>query len=212
MRDGYVDMWDNWSKKRRGFPAYDLWLEDYVDILDSNRNEMILDLGCGIGANTRYLLEKGYSVLSCDFSLEALKNIEMYFPTSKVKYLNMLETFPFADEAFSLAIADLSLHYFNHKDTVDILREIKRILKKDGILLARVASVRDYHFGAGKGKALEKNFYFEGDYEKRFFDEEDVKKYFEIIGDVTYEEKTMLRDEEEYQKPKILYQIRVKRS
>lgn len=127
-------------------------------------------------------------------------------------YLNMLEDFPIDDETYSLVIADLSLQYFNNKDTIHIMNEIKRILKTDGILLARVASVNDFNFGAGVGEELEKNFYFEGDYTKRFFDLEDVNKYFGIIGIVEAEETSMTRDEKEYLKPKVLYKVKVKKN
>ena len=124
----------------------------------------------------------------------------------------MLEDFPIDDETYSLVIADLSLQYFNNKDTIHIMNEIKRILKTDGILLARVASVNDFNFGAGVGEELEKNFYFEGDYTKRFFDLEDVNKYFGIIGIVEAEETSMTRDEKEYLKPKVLYKVKVKKN
>ena len=209
--DTYVKMLDNWSKKRYSIPIYDLWLDEYKDILDKNKDNEILDLGCGIGADTLYLIERGYSVLSCDFSKEALKSIEDNIPNSKTMYLNMLEKFPIDNDTYSLIIADLSLQYFNNQDTIHIMNEIKRILKTDGILLARVASVNDFNFGAGVGKELEKNFYFEGDYTKRFFDLEDVNKFFGIIGSVEAEETSMTRDEEEYSKPKILYKVKVKK-
>ena len=207
----YVKMWDNWSKKRYSIPVYYLWLDEYKDILDKNKDNDILDLGCGIGADTLYLIERGYSVLSCDFSKEALKSVEDNIPNSKTMYLNMLEKFPIDNDTYSLIIADLSLQYFNSQDTIHIMNEIKRILKTDGILLARVASVNDFNFGAGIGVELEKNFYFEGDYTKRFFDLEDVNKYFGIIGIIEAEETSMTRDEEEYSKPKILYKIKVKK-
>ena len=91
------------------------------------------------------------------------------------------------------------------------MNEIRRILKKNGILLSRVASVNDFNFGAGIGEELEKNFYFEGAYTKRFFDQEDVNKYFGIIGPLESFETSMTRNEEEYSKPKVLYQIKVKK-
>lgn len=209
MNNGYLEMWDNWSKKRAIVPVYDNWLDDYYDILTENKNTEILDLGCGIGADTLYLIERGFNVLSCDFSNEALKSISKNIPNSRTKYLDMLETFPFADESYSLIIADLSLHYFDNDTTIQIMSEIKRILKENGILLARVASVNDFNFGAGIGEQLEKNFYFEGDYTKRFFDQVDVNKYFGIIGEVKSFETSMIRNEEEYSKPKMLYQIKV---
>lgn len=124
----------------------------------------------------------------------------------------MLEKFPIDNDTYSLIIADLSLQYFNNQDTIHIMNEIKRILKIDGILLARVASVNDFNFGAGVGEELEKNFYFEGDYTKRFFDLEDVNRYFGIIGIVEAEETSMTRDEEEYLKPKMLYKVKVKKN
>ena len=204
-------MWDNWSKKRSSIPVYDLWLDEYKDILKKNKDNEILDLGCGIGADTLYLIERGYNVLSCDFSKEALKCVEDNIPNSKTMYLNMLEKFPIDNDTYSLIIADLSLQYFNSQDTIHIMNEIKRILKTDGILLARVASVNDFNFGVGVGEELEKNFYFEGDYTKRFFDLEDVNRYFGIIGSVEAEETSMTRDEDEYSKPKILYKVKVRK-
>lgn len=208
--NGFVEMWDNWSKKRSSIPAYDLWLDEYKDILEQNKKNTILDLGCGIGADTLYLLERGYDVLSCDFSNEALKSIRDNIPNSKTLYLDMMKDFPIEDNSYSLIIADLSLHYFDNATTIHIMNEIKRILKQDGILLARVASVNDFNFGAGVGQELEKNYYFEGDYTKRFFDLEDVNKYFGIIGSVETEETQMTRNEAEYSKPKMLYKIKVK--
>ena len=117
----------------------------------------ILDLGCGIEADTLYLLERGYNVLSCDFSVEALKSIENNIPNSKTLYLDMMKKFSIADKKYSLIIADLSLHYFNNETTIHIMKEIKRILKDSGVLLARVALVNDFNFGAGQGEKQDNN-------------------------------------------------------
>ncbi len=207
--NGFVKMWDNWSKRRSSVPVYDLWLDEYKEILESNKDNEILDLGCGIGADTLYLIERGYNVLSCDFSNEALKSIQDNIPNSKTLYLDMMKKFPIKDNTYSLIIADLSLHYFDNETTIHIMREIKRILNNNGILLSRVASVNDFNFGAGVGEELERNYYFEGDYTKRFFDFEDINKYFGIIGSVEAEKTQMTRNEDEYLKPKILYKVKV---
>lgn len=157
MNNGFVKMWDNWSKRRSSVPVYDLWLDEYKNILQENKDNEILDLGCGIGADTLYLLERGYNVLSCDFSVEALKSIENNIPNSKTLYLDMMKKFPIADKKYSLIIADLSLHYFNNETIIHIMKEIKRILKDGGVLLARVASVNDFNFGAGQGEKQDNN-------------------------------------------------------
>jgi len=130
----YLEMWDNWSRRRASVPVYDNWLDDYREILLENKNTEILDLGCGIGADTLYLIERGYNVLSCDFSNEALKSIRKNILNSKTKYLDMFDRFPFSDKSYSVIIADLSLHYFDNDTTLHIMKEIKRVLKNNGIL------------------------------------------------------------------------------
>ncbi len=157
MNNGFVKMWDNRSKRRSSVPVYDLWLDEYKNILQENKDNEILDLGCGIGADTLYLLERGYNVLSCDFSVEALKSIENNIPNSKTLYLDMMKKFPIADKKYSLIIADLSLHYFNNETTIHIMKEIKIILKDGGVLLAIVALVNDFNFGAGQGEKQDNN-------------------------------------------------------
>ena len=121
--NGFVKMWDNWSKRRSSVPVYDLWLDEYKDILEQNKDKEILDLGCGIGADTLYLLERGYNVLSCDFSNEALKSIQDNIPNSKTLYLDMMKDFPIEDNTYSLIIADLSLHYFDNETTIHIMKK-----------------------------------------------------------------------------------------
>lgn len=65
--------------------------------------------------------------------------------------------FPIADKKYSLIIAYLSLHYFNNETTIHIMKEIKRILKDGGVLLAIVALVNDFNFGAGQGEKQDNN-------------------------------------------------------
>lgn len=209
MCNGYLSMWDGWSKRRASVPVYDNWLNEYKDILDRYKDSTILDLGCGLGANTLYLKERGYTVVAADFSEEALKSIRDNIGDVDTINLNLLNDFPLPDESYYVVIADLCLHYFDDQVTRNIMKEIKRILKVGGVLLARVARVDDYNFGACEGEELEHHFYFEGDYTKRFFDDEDIERYFSLIGDVEYDKCSMIRDEEEYSKEKRLYKVKV---
>ena len=207
-KDWYIDMRNNRSKKRSGIPAYDLRLDKFTGILRDNINNEILDLWCWTGADTQYLIERWYKVLSCDFADEALKNIEKNIPNSKTLHMNIMKELPIKDESYSLIIADLSLHYFDNETTIKIMQEIKRILKPKWILLARVATINDYNFWAGSWKKLENNYYFVEWYNKRYFDSEDIKKYFWIIWEVEAKETEMIRNDNEYRKVKKLYEIK----
>ena len=203
-----LSMWNGWSKSRHGKPVYDLWLDDYKKDLDKYKFSKFLDLGCGIGADTLYLIERGYKVISADYSEEAIYNINHNIKGGEGKLLDMNETFCFKDNTFFIIIADICLHFFNDEKTKHIMNEIKRILKKNGLLIARVSSLNDR--GAGCGKELEKRYYDFGVWAQRYFNEEDLNKYFGIIGDFTFVEKPMVRNESFYSTPKYLYQVRVK--
>lgn len=203
-----LGMWDGWSRGRRGTPVYDSWLDDYKEELKGHKDSRILDLGCGIGANTQYLTERGYRVLAADYSKEALKNIDQFIPESETKYVDMEKTLPFEDETFYIIIADISLHYFDRNATLRLMDEIRRILKPGGILLARVSSIHDTYYGAGAGREMEPRFYDHGSYAQRYFNETDVKEYFGRIGSVSFSEIAMTRNEAYYRHPKMLYQVR----
>lgn len=202
----HLSMWNGWSGSRRWIPVYDLWLQEYLPLL--KYDEMILDLGCGIGANTRYLIEQGFQVLSCDYSLEALKNVKEFIKGSQTKYLNMNDPFPFNDDSFKVIVADISLHYFLDTKTIQIMKEIRRILKPDGILLARVSSIHDT-FNVSNDDDPDSRYHDYGSYGQRYMNESDLKRYFGLIGDFEYREVTMVRDEPYYRHPKKLYQLKV---
>ena len=182
---------------------YDNWLDDYQDVLSKCKSS-ILDLGCGTGNDTLYLTERGFKVIACDYSEVALLSVKKNIKDVETRCIDISKTLPFENETFDLIVADLSLHYFDTETTKSILREIKRILKKGGTLLARVNSIYDINAGAGQGKKIEENFYFVEGYNKRFFSIEDAENFFSIVGDVYIKEADMLR----YTKPKKVIQVK----
>ncbi|MCQ2473673.1 MAG: class I SAM-dependent methyltransferase [Saccharofermentans sp.] len=180
----------------------DGWLDVFSDIID-NCDSPILDLGCGSGNDTLYLINKGKKVYAADQSENAIKNIEKNFPEIVgTRILNMLDGIDYPDDTVGIVVADLSLHYFTMEETKRILQDIKRILKSDGYLLIRVNSINDVNHGAGAGEEIEHHLYRTNDgMFKRFFDEEDIKTIFSDFNIYFCEEQRMLR----YKNEKIVY-------
>lgn len=174
-------------------PSYDLWLNRYTNILEKCKDEEIIDLGAGIGADTLYLSEKGYKVISCDYSEEALKILKESIPEAKTVQMDISKILPFENESICIIIADLSLHYFDDETTKNIVKEIRRVLKSNGCLIGRVNSIDDFNFGAGCGREIEKNFYFTEAGYKRFFTEEDIHFYFSDFKVEVCEENSVLK-------------------
>lgn len=207
-----LSMWNGWSSARSGVPVFDAWLDDYSSDLQEHKDDLVLDLGCGIGADTEYLIKKGFKVLSADYSDAALKSIRENISGSQTKYVDMNNPLPFEDNTFFVIVADISLHYFDEATTKSLMGEIKRILKSGGFLLARVSSVNDVYYGAGSGRQIEERFYDHGSYAQRYLNESDVDRFFGIIGKYAFKETAMTRKEAYYSHPKMLYQIKVEKN
>ncbi|TCL62081.1 methyltransferase family protein [Hydrogenispora ethanolica] len=184
-------------------PQYDTWLDAYRDYLDESKAIPVIDLGCGSGNDTLYLAERGYPVISCDYSSEALRRLQFFIPKPDTRHFNMLDGLPFADDAAQVLIADLSLHYFSWLETGRVVREIGRVLKRGGYLLCRVNSVRDRNHGAGQGERIEEHFYQVHGTRKRFFDQRDLLRLFDGWEVLALKEYEMHR----YQAPKLLWEI-----
>ena len=202
-----ISQYEHWNEGYKKYPLqepkYDSWLDKYNEILQKSKNTPIIDLGCGLGNDSLYLSERGYHVISCDFSEEAIKRVKMYVPNAETMIFNMNNGLPFADCNAEIVIANLSLHYFSINDTNKIIGEISRVLKIDGVLLCRLNSTKDENAGAGMGSIIEKNYYQIGDKKKRFFDKETIEKVFSQWKIINMEEYTIKK----YKLPKILWEV-----
>ena len=208
-RDKSLLYWDELHKNyNRNDIKFDDWLDKFSNIIDDCTTP-ILDLGCGSGNDTLYLINKGKKVISCDQSSNAIENINKNFPeVYDTKCFDMLDGMPFKDNSFDIIIADLCLHYFRENDTFRILNEIKRILNTNGYLIFRVNSINDVNHGAGEGNEIEHHLYETSDSRlKRFFDEEDIRYFFKEFNIEYLNEEIMTR----YKLEKKLYRCLVRK-
>lgn len=200
-----INFWNNIHRNYdRDTIMVDNWLDVFSDIID-NCNSSILDLGCGSGNNSLYLINRGKKVYAADQSENAISNIRKNFPEiAEASILNMLDGIDYPEHLFGIVVADLSLHYFTTDENRRILQDIKKILKPDGHILIRVNSIHDVNHGAGSGEEIEHHFYRTDDgMFKRFFDEEDIKTIFSDFNIFFCEEQQMMR----YKREKIVYCI-----
>ena len=147
-------------------------------VLKDSKDIPIIDLGCGYGNDTLYLHERGYKVISCDLSMEALKRLDYFIDKPVIKHFDMLAGLPFENSSAKIVIADLSIHYFLWKDTGRIVEEIRRVLTDGGHLLCRVNSAKDMQRCLAAGVSIEEYYYDFGGRKKRFFDRDHLESLF----------------------------------
>ncbi|MDD2434823.1 MAG: class I SAM-dependent methyltransferase [Bacilli bacterium] len=204
-----TDYKDVWDKKHRdyftGKIIYDDWLNRYLDIINKSKKP-IIDLGCGQGNNSLYLIERGKEVIACDYSSEALKIVNKYLPSVPSYQFDMRDGFPFDGNCTDLVIADLSLHYFSYEETRKILNELKRVIVNNGYLLFRVNSINDINHGSVEGNEIENHYYEIEGIQKRFFDQVDIEVFFKDWEIIELREVVMTR----YEKVKVPWEGLVK--
>lgn len=177
----------------------DNWLTSYKSIIKGP----VIDLGCGSGNNTKVLCDMGVEVIACDLSQNVIESIKRNFPAVKTSKFDLLDDFPFEENFAGAVVADLCLHYFTEAETLNIIENIKRVLKPGGYLYARVNSLKELH-NPSIFKEVEKHLYkTEDDRYKRFFDKDDVNRLFSGLQICEVNEEQMLR----YKEPKTVLKI-----
>lgn len=196
-----------WDKIHLKYTStYDNWFNKYIHLL--NKSDKIIELGCGRAYTSLYLLNNGFSdVTAYDFSTEVINILNTEHKELNTSVFDISEKLPFKDDEINVIIADLCLHYFDSKKTKEILNEIYRVLKSGGYLIGRVNSANDKYHIPVNAKVLEKNFYYDGEIYKKFFEEDDFKELFENFKILSLEEKHMDR----YEKPKTLWEFCIKK-
>lgn len=149
----YKAFWVNEFSKNYNFDIPDIFLS-YL-----NNNSKILDLGCGVGRDSKYFIEKGYNVTSIDGSKEMCK-IAKELSGLKIYEINFLDI-NYVNE-FDGIFACASLLHLSNEDLLVVLKKISCALKQNGILYAS--------FKLGNKNRVENGKFYNDMTEEKFLD------------------------------------------
>lgn len=105
--------------------------------LDLKYPSKILDVATGTGAHAYELAKLGHNVLGIDLSPEMLEQAKKKItPKLNLRFLQADGTdLPFKDNSFDASIISLGLHDMPYEIGVIVLKEMKRVTKKNGLIL-----------------------------------------------------------------------------
>ncbi|QFU85875.1 class I SAM-dependent methyltransferase [Amycolatopsis sp. YIM 10] len=124
----YADEFARATKTLDQFPGLDLELDRFAAELPGGP---VLDLGCGAGRDTEYLLGKGLVVISGDISERMLEMSRSRCATAGIVQLNLLDL-PFRDAVFAGVWACASVLHVPRRDHRRSFSEMKRVLRPGG--------------------------------------------------------------------------------
>jgi len=182
----------------------DPWLDRWLPLLErACAGRDLLELGCGGGQDTVLLAEAGHRVIALDLDPERLAEARLRCPSAEFHCQDLRHPFPLAGRSPGAVVASLSLHYFPWQETRAIVERIQACLTPGGLLLCRLNSTRDHHYGAAGHAAISENFYQVGAMTKRFFDEASVRRLFSQGWSILSLEELVIH---RYEQPKVVWE------
>ena len=165
---------------------HDDWLDPWLPELQARAaGGAVLEIGCGSGDDTATLAAAGFNVVAFDLSPEAVAAAQARVPQAAIHCQDVRAPFPLPPGTAGAVVASLSLHYFAWAETMALARRIHAVLRPGGLLLCRLNSTEDTHFGArghppiGEGlDGPQGHFYAVNGEPKRFFDAAAIDRLF----------------------------------
>jgi SAM-dependent methyltransferase len=156
----------------------DPWLERWLPLIAERvAGQPIVELGCGGGRDSATLAAAGHGVVGIDLSDRAVARARARVPAGQFHVQDVRAPFP-GNDGLSVILASLSLHYFEWAETLALVARIHRHLRPGGILICRLNSTADVHFGATGHPRIADNYHLVDGAPKRFFDRAAVDALF----------------------------------
>ena len=118
-----------------------------VDLIEKDviRKGKTLDVCCGAGTNSLYMVKSGFSVTAIDISPTAIRYAKKESDREKIMIDFMVQNFvnlSFIDEIFDFMF---DMGYFHHVgviDRINFIEGISRVLKRNGLYLLNVLATK----------------------------------------------------------------------
>jgi len=126
--------------------TYGEHLNRYISVCDIVSNKTVLDVASGSGYGTFLLSKYAKKIYGIDNSSDAIKYSKNNYKNKNLEYeLGDAEKMPYKDGSFDVVISFETIEHL--KNPEEYLKEVKRVLKKDGIFV--VSTPNDDEFTEG---------------------------------------------------------------
>lgn len=154
------------------------------------KDEPILEVGCGNGKTLIPLLKRGYKIIGIDLSKNAIKNLKKELKklnmSAKLEVGNILNL-PYKNNSFNAVICNYVLEHLLKQEREIAIKEIHRVLRKNGKLFLEEFSINNFRYG--KGKEIEQRTFLRGNgILYHYFDENELRELLKEFRTLGFEE------------------------
>jgi ubiquinone/menaquinone biosynthesis C-methylase UbiE len=179
---------ETWDREYRGKGV--LW-RGVPDLeFDLNRDDRVLEVGCGNGKTLAVLAQRGVDVVGFDFSrggLELCKRSDL--PRTELVQGNVLDL-PFASKSFDAILCHHVLEHLYREERDIAAMELARVLRHGGRLQVQAFTVEDMR--CGDGKMVEPMTFVRGrGIPYHYFTEDELVRLFSTLEPVVMGRRTL---------------------
>lgn len=168
---------EDWFKDHQD----DTWWVEGTDKFVSflKPGSLVLDVGCGAGVKTSYLIKKGLKVVGIDFSEKMIEIAKQRMPDTKFLVADITEPLKLNEEFDGIFAQAVLLHIYK-KDVKRVLVNLLELLKPEGYLYIAVKGVKE---GQSKEQIIKENDYgYEYERFFSFYRPEELANYIKDLG------------------------------
>lgn len=145
--------WNAYYKQNKveTMPWYEKSLDlDLVEEIQSLKEGKFLDLGTGPGTQAIELAKNGFEVTGSDVSISAIEKAKLTSNNVNFVIDDILNS-KFENESFDYILDRGCFHVLSSDERITYLKQIKRILKKNGIVFLKCISKNEKNLPEHKG-------------------------------------------------------------
>lgn len=172
--------WNEYYKKNIAPSEPSNFAKDILKYLESGKK--LIELGCGNGRDAIFLSNNKIDVVAIDQCESSINNLKSSVSSDNIEFVadDFIETKLLERESFDYVYSRFTLHSISEEQENKLINRVYEALKKDGLLLIEVRSVKDEIFGLGK--EIARNTYVYNNHSRRFVVLDELVEKLKSIG------------------------------
>lgn len=139
LKETYNKIGDDWFRDHKDDPWWHEGADKFISFLKPGA--AVLDVGCGAGIASKYLIEKGLSVTGIDFSEKMVEIAAREALAGKFMVMDMRDIGS-VQERFEGLYVKASILHLPKKEVPDIMLKFKKLLEPEGFIYVAVKEAK----------------------------------------------------------------------